>query len=177
MLCFVYPSIASVIPLIIALFADFYLVLLFINYSKSSPDEVRCSHVSGLSIPENMPCTVKFLPDKIKIISSGANFTINKSKITDICQKSDVEIQKQYVSSVGGAVAGGVLLGPVGAIIGGRSKKKTSKTYVFYMVVTYRNEDDLSYVVFELPSAMTNASKLIKEFNKNNSTKKVSYEL
>ncbi|MEH2944892.1 hypothetical protein VSQ32_19130 [Lachnospiraceae bacterium KK002] len=55
------------------------------------------------------------------------NFELEKSKITDMCIKTDKEIQQQYVSSVGGAVGGAVLFGPLGAITGGRAKKKTVK--------------------------------------------------
>lgn len=44
-----------------------------------------------------------------------------------MCIKTDKEIQQQYVSSVGGAVGGAVLFGPLGAITGGRAKKKTVK--------------------------------------------------
>lgn len=36
---------------------------------------------------------------------SGIRYELSKDKITDIAVKTDVEIQKQYVSSAGGALA------------------------------------------------------------------------
>lgn len=68
------------------------------------------------------------MADDRYIFTSGTmNFELEKSKITDMCIKTDKEIQQQYVSSVGGAVGGAVLFGPLGAITGGRAKKKTVK--------------------------------------------------
>ncbi len=56
------------------------------------------------------------MADDRYIFTSGTmNFELEKSKITDMCIKTDKEIQQQYVSSVGGAVGGAVLFGPLGA--------------------------------------------------------------
>ena len=85
-------------------------------------------HVNGLPIAENVACQILSYPDRFEFKSSGMNFNLAKSKITDICIKTETEIQSQYVSSIGGAVGGAVLFGPLGAVIGGRAKKKKTKT-------------------------------------------------
>ena len=51
------------------------------------------------------------MADDRYIFTSGTmNFELEKSKITDMCIKTDKEIQQQYVS-----VGGAVLFGPLGA--------------------------------------------------------------
>ena len=58
---------------------------------------------------------------------SGIRYELSKDKVTDIAVKTDVEIQQQYVSSAGGALAGGMLFGPLGAIVAGRTEAKRSR--------------------------------------------------
>ena len=71
------------------------------------------------------------------------------SKLLDVSVMTQTEIQKQYVSSVGGAVAGAVLLGPIGAIIGGRATKKTVNNTSKYLVITYISDEETKYIVFD----------------------------
>ena len=79
---------------------------------------------------------------------------MNRSKITDISVKTDVEIQKQYVSSAGGAIAGGMVFGPLGAIVGGRVKEKKTREFTYYLIFTYRSDAEISYISFEIWSSM-----------------------
>ena len=55
-------------------------------------------------------------------------FKLLKEKITDVTMTNDIEIQKNNVSSIGGAVSGAILFGALGAIIGGRAKNKKVKS-------------------------------------------------
>lgn len=84
-------------------------------------------HVDGLPIPANVLCEVFSYPDRIDFKAGSTEITLSKNKITDISIKTDTEIQQQLVSSVGGAVAGAMFLGSLGAVIGGRVKQKKSK--------------------------------------------------
>lgn len=95
-------------------------------------------------------------------------FELEKNKITDMCIKTDREIEQQYVSSVGGAVGGAVLFGAVGAIIGGRAKKKTVKNEIHnYFIITYQSPD-IKYIGFEpIGYATASANLYIDEFKKN----------
>ena len=105
------------------------------------------------------------------------HFELDKSKITDMCIKTDREIQQQYVSSVGGAVGGAVLFGPVGAIIGGRSKKKTVKNEVHnYLIITYQSPD-IKYIGFEtIGYALASANLYVEDF-KSKHTSESTYQL
>lgn len=52
------------------------------------------------------------------------SFSLPVEKLIDVSVMTNREIQKQYVSSVGGAVAGAMLFGSVGAILGGSAVSK-----------------------------------------------------
>ena len=95
-------------------------------------------------------CTIIAENDCFKFIGGGNSFELNRSKITDISVKTDVEIQKQYVSSAGGAIAGGIVFGPLGAIVGGRVKEKKTREVAYYLIFTYRSGAEISYISFEI---------------------------
>ncbi len=107
------------------------------------------SHVNGLPLAENLPCEILSYPDRIEFNAGTTNIKLAREKITDMCLKFDTEIQNQAVSSIGGAIAGGVMFGPLGAIIGGRVKNKQHKTTTQYLIITYTGEQgELKYVGF-----------------------------
>lgn len=111
-------------------------------------------HATGLPLAQDAPCVVSFQPDRIAINSGGNAFNLAYNKITDMQVATNVEIQKQYVSSVGGAIGGAVLFGPLGAIVGGRAKEKTAKNIEYYFVITYKKDDSLEAVSFRLADAL-----------------------
>lgn len=117
---------------------------------------LKAKHVCGLPIAENAVCEINYLKDSIRITQAGNVFNLDLNKVTDISTTTDVEIQKHYVSSVGGAVGGAVMFGALGAMIGGRATEKESKIKTHYLVITYKNDDDINYISFEHePSYMT----------------------
>ena len=129
-------------------------------------------HITGLPIAEGVLCNVKYLADRIEIIQGGNTFNLNLSKITDITTTTDKEIQKQYVSSVGGAVGGAVLFGPLGAMIGGRVKEKNNTIITNYLIITYMDDDQVKYISFEYNFSM-DVMMFIKKFVASNSKKNV----
>lgn len=127
------------------------------------------THVNGLPISENLLCEVFSYPNRIEFKAGTTNITLSREKITDMCIKTDVEIQQQYVSSVGGAIGGAVLFGPLGAMIGGRAKKKTDKKRHTYLIITYTGDQgELKYVGFDATANTIAATKLVAEFHKLN---------
>lgn len=176
-----HPDCFSIFCFLILVMIDCMLYFSVLRTPRSSTDEkpilVFCKHVSGLSLPENMDVTIRSYPGKITITSSAADFTIDRSKIVDICEKTDVDIQNQYVSSIGGAAAGAVLFGPLGAIVGGRAKQKKSSTYSYYLIISYMKEEELSYLAFEVSHGSLPVSDLIKDFNDTNTNSKIHYDL
>lgn len=115
---------------------------------KKTP-AITGKHVTGLPIAEGLQCTLEYINDFIEIKQGNNTFNLETTKVTDITETTDTEIQKQYVSSVGGAVGGAVLFGPLGAIVGGRAKQKKSKTVTHYFVITYRSDEEIKYISFE----------------------------
>lgn len=128
-------------------------------------------HVNGLPIAEDMICNIRSDDDRFIFSSGTMNFELEKSKITDMCIKTDKQIQEQYISSVGGAVGGAVLFGPIGAMIGGRAKKKTVKSEIHnYLIITYQSPD-IKYMGFEIGLSMASANTYINEFKSRNLAK------
>lgn len=123
-------------------------------------------HVNGLPIAENMDCTITSADDKFIFSSGSMHFELDKSKITDICIKTEQEIQEQYVSSVGGAVGGAMLFGTLGAMIGGRAKKKKVKNETHhYLIITYQSPD-VKYIGFEIGLNLASAYVFESDFKK-----------
>ncbi len=128
---------------------------------------ITAKHQAGLPLAQDATCAVVKVDDGFKISGGGNDYILKNAKITDICVKSDVEIQKQYVSSIGGAVGGAVLFGPLGAMIGGRAKEKKSKTTTYYLIFSYVSEERVSYISFEIiAGGLGRAYEWAKEYRK-----------
>lgn len=109
--------------------------------------------VGGLGdLPAGTSCKTLCNSARMKFSASGQDFVLETSKLLDVSVMTQTEIQKQYVSSVGGAVAGAVLLGPIGAIIGGRATKKTINNTSKYLVIAYISDEETKYIVFDTTS-------------------------
>ena len=119
-------------------------------------------HAIGLPIAESVMCKVFYTPQGIAIDGAGSSYTIPMPKIMHIGIADSEQIQKSYVSSVGGAVAGAALFGPLGAMVGGRAKEKESKVVTHYLTITYQTDGETKYVSFNVSKDMANAQKLIK---------------
>lgn len=121
-------------------------------------------HVNGLPIAEGAKCSVYSYPDRYDFVSGTMRFSLAKSKVTDMCTRTEREIYQQYVSSAGGAVGGALLFGPLGALIGGRVKKKTDVKTRKYLIITYMTDGEVKYVGFDTTGKHSAAQKLIWEF-------------
>ena len=142
----------------------------------AATEEVTLKHTVGLPLAENTWCTVFYCEDKIVIIGGGTTFNLSFDKINDITMTTDVEIQKAYISSVGGAVAGGLLFGPLGAIVGGRTKKKESRQVTKYLIITYIKDEKTEYISFDATENFK-AGKLITLFKQRPQVQKATIEL
>ncbi len=134
-------------------------------------------HIYGLPLAEGVACENHVYGKKIDFCSGTTKVTLDARKITDMSIKSDIEIQQHYVSSVGGAVGGAMLFGPVGALIGGRTKKKTNMKTTLYMIITYKKNDTLDYLCFDVTSCSLDASILVESFRKKNLNRGVHIDL
>lgn len=94
--------------------------------------------------------TVTVFADKVKFEGSGTQINLERSRITDANIKTEKEIQTHVVSSAGGAVAGGALLGALGAAIGGRAKTKKTIEISYFLIFTYIKDDSVDYIAFDV---------------------------
>ena len=71
-----------------------------------------------------------------------------------------------------------MLFGPIGAIIGGKAKKKTVKKEIhYYFIITYKS-DEIKYIGFEIIGfSMSTVRKFIIEFNNSYTKEKTTYQL
>lgn len=134
-------------------------------------------HISGLPIVEDTLCEVYSFPDRLDFKAGTTEITLSKDKITDMSIKTDTEIQNHAVSSVGGAVAGAMLFGAIGAVIGGRAKNKKVKTVTKYLIIIYLGDTEPKFIIFDIKNNPQSADKLVKEFQKTDSSSGVKIEL
>ena len=111
---------------------------------------VNVEHIGGLPLAEGSLCDIKLKDTEIIINGGGNKFRLELKKVTDISMKTDTEIQSSYVSSIGGAIAGGMLFGNIGAAIGGRAKEKKTATMTHYLIITYIKNDSIENIGFEI---------------------------
>ncbi len=121
---------------------------------KYTNSHIWAAHQAGLPLSQGSQCELEYVDDKFIFKGAGNSFELLFEKITDICVKTDNEIQTQYVSSIGGAVAGAVVFGPLGAIVGGRAKKKSTSYITYYLIFTYKKDDSISYISFEIVNTL-----------------------
>lgn len=139
------------------------------NYNAIFSTEIN--HICGLPLAENSGCTIHLCNNQIVIESMGNIFKLQKNKIMDINIKTSKEIQ----NSISGAVGGYILLGPIGAFLGG----STTDFHRFFIII-YRNKDNKEECVsFDMKDDMKvfeEIRKYIQDF-KNNITEKKEIEL
>ena len=155
--------IACIITLIVIIISNIVRPKKKINSNKDCL-MVTIKHIIGLPIPENIFCTLSYKNDGIEFKSGNTSFNLSNSKITDMRISTETEIQKQYVSSAGGAVGGALLFGPLGAIVGGRAKEKKSEQVKSYFIITYIDNEEVKYISFDCTLCFE-IHKFIKEFN------------
>jgi len=127
---------------------------------------VTLKHTTGLSLAEGAGCQIDYGPMGLTVKGGGTTYKLTMEKITAMEILTDVDIQKQYVSSVGGAVGGAILLGGLGAVIGGRAKQKKNVTETRYFVVNYLSDDEVKSISFEVTAQeRPKVEKVIRSFS------------
>lgn len=109
------------------------------------------------------------------VVVKKPEVNLKYEQITGINVTSEKEILEKSKSVTGRAVVGGVLLGPLGAIVGGMSgigDKKKEKTR-YYLIINYKSKDDeIKVLSFEVTNSLGAWDKFIehvrKKINANN---------
>ena len=140
-----------------------------LNAKKS----ISLPHFYGLPLSEGSMCNLFLCEDKIVIECKGTIFNLDKDKIIDVADKSETEIRKSYTSSIGGAIGGAVLFGPLGAIIGGRTKEKTEKEETQYLIFTYQDKEENKYISFLVNRDRVGIYEFIADFHNNKKQREI----
>jgi len=107
--------------------------------------------VGGLmNLPQGSVCKAAYNKDGITFTASGQEFTLDSAKMLDVSVMTAKQIQQQYVSSAGGAIAGALLLGPLGAVLGGSVSKRKITSKSRYLVISYLSGEEVKYIVFDV---------------------------
>lgn len=134
--------------------------------------------VGGLgNLPQGSVCKTRYNTNRIIFTANGQEFTLETTKLIDVSVMTQTDIQKQYVSSAGGAIAGALLLGPLGAIIGGSPSKKSIKSKQKYLVFSYRSNDETNYIVFDITKDTAAGNRIKATYNFLKKNEKVKVEL
>jgi len=121
------------------------------------------AHAAGLGIASGEICYLNLEEENLTIFGGGTRFALSVEKITSISTKYDTEVQKQLVSSTGGAIAGAMLFGVPGALIGGKVKEKEITTYNNFMCISYKKDDGIACILFAI-KAPSDALPFITQF-------------
>lgn len=150
---------------------------LFSLKSKTGDVSVNLPHHSGVpGFPDGWASELILHDDevrleirpRIKTKTLTDSVYLPYEKITGVIQTSEKEIVEKSKSVLGRAVLGGVLLGPVGAIVGSVSGtgKKVKTTTNLYVIINYKpspDSDEVKVLSF-LNNNFILADKFIKVF-------------
>ena len=98
-------------------------------------------------VETNTIFTLELLEDKLQIglplAKQNQLQTLKYEQIKDVVYTSDIQKVSKSKSPIGRAVAGGLLFGGVGAVVGAVSgtSTKTKSEYHFYVIINYTSKD------------------------------------
>lgn len=119
-------------------------------------------HLSGLPVTEGCMCTVGIGKDEFLFIRDEKHIYLPMEQVMDVAVKTEEEVRNYYVSDAGGAVAGGMLFGALGASIGGKPQKITEKWIQRFLLITYMEEDETKHICFACTARAAEAQEIVK---------------
>lgn len=141
--------------LLILLFTLIYVSIK--NASKNKKDrknkgitaQSTLKHVEGLPLSDKTMCKVSVTQDGMMIEGGGSDFTISSAQLRAVEVKTDVEIANIVHSSAVQGVAGGLLFGPIGLVVGARAKNKQVKKNEHFLIINYMSSNnEISSLLF-----------------------------
>lgn len=138
----------------------------------SKETKVMLTYEDGLQgVKQGVIVTLSLHDDELNIKENFSKKEPTKLKLNQIVNAGKVfekDIIEKDKSVLGRAALGGLILGPIGAVVGGISGtgKKEKKTYKTYYIVNYRSSHDDETKVLSF-SAMENGNSIgLSKFDK-----------
>lgn len=127
--------------------------------------------VPGFKHGDQTLCDIALYEDHLILTETLSQNTarLDYAQITDVSRELETEIIEKNKSVIGRALAGGLLLGGVGAVVGGVSgvgKKQTKKTKMYFIISYVSSDGSDQFLCFE-DSRMYKGgkiAKMLKEF-------------
>lgn len=123
-------------------------------------------YVKGTAVRVSLNEESQCLTVESRIGKDKPKVNLRYDQITAANCITEKEVLEKSKSTVGRAVVGGVLLGPLGAIVGGISGvgNKTKNNTKYYMVINYKSrEEEIKVLSFEIVGASLHWDSFIKE--------------
>lgn len=142
--------------------------------SKNRDGDRSVNFMAGesiLSIPKGTATNVTLnkslnrLEFRNRLKRSSDPIILQLSKITAVTKLNEKEIIEKSKSVAGRAVVGGIVLGPVGALVGGMSGigNKQRSDYKTYLVINYTSNGDTNAISLEIVGASIGWDKFYKD--------------
>lgn len=127
---------------------------------EKKPIPIVVPLIDGLPIAHNTLTKINVLADTLLFEGENSKIELSFKQLLNIHHTNTVDIKKTVSSSIGGAVGGFVLAGPLGAMIGGRNKEITMRDLKLLLIFEYQSsEGEVKFISFDVTH--TPKSKLI----------------
>ncbi|WP_312372061.1 hypothetical protein [Lachnoclostridium sp.] len=121
-------------------------------------------HVSGLPISNHMECKCFISDDKYIFVADHTEYVLDKSKLTKIELKKDIDIQKQAIPNTKGVIASTSVFGTAGALMAKNSKTVDVTTKKQLLIFNFIDKDEHKQLIFDTANILSE-EKAISMFN------------
>ena len=97
------------------------------------------------------------------LVEGKADLLIDKIIKAEILDQT--QFKKHYLDNATGAIAGGMLLGAAGALLGGGTKTITESDKKYILAITYKSDDEIKYILFDVTANKVTAKNVIADIN------------
>lgn len=123
----------------------------------------RCFVKYGLDLGKNTLVDLVVDDSKLLIETKAGKYQIPYERIQEVAHTRETELMRKGKNMIGRAAAGGLLFGPVGAIVGGVTGIGDKKVKGNFVVVQYLNsQDEEAHIIFS-PGGFFTAEQLAKK--------------